>query len=110
MELTIIARFRAREGLSSGLAEVLPDQVEAVRDEPGCLEIDAYRSTRDPLLFFIHSRWTDEASFEVHAELPRTKRFLEAVEPLIDHPLDITRAVSVGAPNTADRMLSVGPR
>ena len=56
----------------------------------------AFRSTRDPLLFYIHSRWTDEQAFEEHAGLPHTVRFLDRVSPLIDHPLDINRAEQIG--------------
>lgn len=63
-----------------------------MRDEPGCLGIHAFRSTRDPRLFYIHSHWTDEAAFEVHAELPRTVRFVETMQALIDHPFEATRA------------------
>lgn len=69
----------------------LRDVVGPTREEPGCLAIEAYRSTRDPLLFYIHSRWIDEAAFETHAGLPHTVRFLEQVQPLIDHALDVTR-------------------
>lgn len=35
----------------------------------------------------IYSEWVDEAAFETHAELPHTKRFLEAVADLITHPV-----------------------
>ena len=96
MELFIFARFHAREGEESALAAVLDEQIRFARGEPGCLMIDAYRSTRDPRLFYIHSRWTDEAAFEVHAELSNTLRFLDRVQPLIDHPLDVTRARPLG--------------
>ncbi len=96
MELFIFARFHARDGEASALAAVLGDQLPFVRGEPGCLMIDAYRSTRDPRLFYIHSRWADEAAFEVHAELPNTAQFLERVQPLIDHELDVTRARPLG--------------
>ena len=96
MELFIFARFHAREGEASALAAVLREQIRFVRGERGCLMIDAYRSTRDPRLFYIHSRWTDEAAFEAHAELPNTVRFLDHVQPLIDHPLDVTRARPLG--------------
>lgn len=65
--------------------------VGPTNDEPGCLAVAAYRSVRDPRSFWIHSRWIDEAAFEVHARLPHTVRFLDRVEPLIDHPLDVTR-------------------
>lgn len=61
------------------------------RVEPGCLAIAAYRSTRDRRLFWIHSRWVDEAAFEVHADLPNTRRFVERMEKLIDHPFEATR-------------------
>ena len=66
-----------------------------MRDEPGCLGIHAFRSTRDPRLFYINSRWTDQAAFEVHAELPRTVRFVEIMQALIDHPFEATRAQQI---------------
>jgi quinol monooxygenase YgiN len=91
MELFIFARFHAREGQEAAVAAALRDVVAPSRAEPGCAAIAAYRSVREPQLFWIHSRWIDEAAFEIHAELPHTVRFLERVQPLIDHPLDVTR-------------------
>jgi quinol monooxygenase YgiN len=96
MELSIIARFHAREGKQEAVAAALREQVGPVRQEPGCIEIGAYASTRDPRLFFIHSRWKDEAAFDVHAELPRTNRFVETMETLIDHPFDAARVSKIG--------------
>jgi quinol monooxygenase YgiN len=68
------------------------DVVGLSREEVGCLGIHAFRSVRDPRLFYIHSRWLDEAAFDKHADLPHTVEFLQRVESLIDHPLDVTRA------------------
>jgi quinol monooxygenase YgiN len=96
MELFIFARFHAHRGNEDALAAALLDVLAPTREEPGCLSIHAFRSTRDPRLFYIHSRWTDEAVFESHAGLPHTLRFVERVEPLIDHPLDVTRAGRIG--------------
>jgi quinol monooxygenase YgiN len=62
------------------------------REEPGCLGLQVVRARRDPRLFYVQSRWQDEAAFDLHAGLPHTVRFLEQVEPLIDHALDVTRA------------------
>src|SRR3989442_13231275 len=59
-------------------------------------EDEQLRSTRDPRLFYIHSRWVDEAAFDHHAGLPHTVRFIERVQALIDHPLDVTRTRLVG--------------
>jgi quinol monooxygenase YgiN len=91
MKLFIFARFHARPGNEAAVAEAMRDGLAPTREEPGCLRIHHYRSIRDPRLFFIHSVWKDEAAFENHAGLPHTVRFLERVEPLIDHPLDVAR-------------------
>jgi quinol monooxygenase YgiN len=96
MELFIFARFHAREGQQDGVAAAIREVVPHSRAEAGCREIEAYRSYRDPRLFYIHSRWVDEAAFERHADLPHTVRFLEKVQPLIDHPLDVARTVPLG--------------
>ena len=90
-ELFVFVRFHAHDGMEADVAAAIRDTVVASGEEPGCLAINGYRSTRDPRLFYIHSRWVDEAAFENHATLPHTVRFLERVRPLIDHPLDVTR-------------------
>jgi quinol monooxygenase YgiN len=61
-----------------------------------CRSIHAFRSLRDARLFYIHSRWEDERAFERHATLPHTRRFIERVETLVDHPLDVARTGRIG--------------
>jgi quinol monooxygenase YgiN len=91
MELFIFARVHARPGNEAAVAEAMREGLAPTRDEPGCLGIQHFRSVRDPQLFYIHSIWKDEAAFENHARLPHTVRFLERVQPLIGHPLDVAR-------------------
>jgi len=93
MELFIFARFHAREGHEDDVASAIRDVVGPTREEPGCLTIGAYRSMSDPRLFYIHSRWPDEAAFELHAKLAHTVHFLGRVQGLIDHPLDVNRTL-----------------
>jgi quinol monooxygenase YgiN len=92
MELFIFARFHAREGSEAAVEAALRAVVVPTRAEPGCLAINAFRSLRDPRLFYIHLRWIGETAFDVHAELPHTVAFLERVEALVDHPLEVTRS------------------
>jgi quinol monooxygenase YgiN len=95
MELFIFARFRARPGNEGAVAAAILDGLAPTRAEPGCISSHGFRSIRDPQLFFIHSRWKDQAAFELHATLPHTVRFIERVEPLIDHPLDVNRTQQI---------------
>jgi quinol monooxygenase YgiN len=90
-ELFIFARFHGREGQEEAVAAALREVAGPTRAEPGCLAFAAHRSIRDPRLFYVHSRWVDEAAFETHAGLPHTVRFIDRVEKLIDHPLDVAR-------------------
>ena len=96
MEIHIFARFHARPGNEEAVAQAILANLPPTRAEKGCLGINVFRSIRDPLLYYIHSRWKDEEAFEYHAILPHTVRFLERVEPLIDHPLDVNRTEQIG--------------
>ncbi len=96
MELFIIARFHAREGSQADVAEALRDVVPPTRAERHCLAIEAFAAMCDPRAFYIHSRWMDAAAFEHHATLPHTVRFIERVQTLIDHPLEVVRVRPLG--------------
>ena len=90
-ELYIFARFHVKPGNEAALIAAIHEALPPSCKEPGCLSIHAFRSVRDPQLFFIHSRWVNEEAFGIHAQLPHTLRFVERVEPLIDHALDVNR-------------------
>ena len=96
MQLFIFRRLHALAGREAALEAAIRDVVAPSRKEAGCVGINAFRSIRDVRLFYIHSRWRDESAFEIHATLPHTTRFLERVEPLIDHEFDIARTVLIG--------------
>jgi len=91
MELFIFARFHARPDSEAQVAEAIQQVVPPSRDEPGCIAIHGFRSTRDSRLFYIHSRWIDEEAFEIHAALLHTVRFIERMEQLVDQPPEVTR-------------------
>jgi quinol monooxygenase YgiN len=91
MELVIFGRFHARAGEEEAVTAALKEVTPFTRQEADCLGVAVFRSRRDPRLFYVHSRWPDEAAFERHANLPHTVQFIARVEPLIDHPLDVAR-------------------
>jgi quinol monooxygenase YgiN len=87
MQIYIFTRFQAQPGKVAAFEEALREVVPASRKEEGCLNIHAFRSIRDPHVFYIHSRWRDEAAFNAHANLPHTLRFIERAEPLLEHEI-----------------------
>lgn len=95
MELGIIGEFRARPGNEAAVEAAIRNVIPMSARESTCLGIRAYRSRRDAALFFIHSRWTDEAAFEVHALLPHTVEFLTTVAPLLTHEVEVARLTQI---------------
>jgi quinol monooxygenase YgiN len=92
----VFVRLHAREGEESAVEQALRDVTGPSREEPGCLSFHTFRSTRDRRLFYIHSRWVDEAAFQAHADLPHTVRFLKRVDALLDQPRDVARTEIIG--------------
>jgi quinol monooxygenase YgiN len=90
VEIFVFARLHARPGKEVAVYQAMLEIQGPTRLEPGCLSYGAFRSVRDPDEFYIHTRWKDIAAFERHAELPHTLRFVESVEPLLDHPFKVT--------------------
>ena len=94
--LFIFARFHACVGSEDAVAGALRDVHGPTNLEPECLVHQIYRSIRDPRLYYVHSLWKNEAAFDKHVELPHTVHFVQRVEKLIDHPLEVTRAKQIG--------------
>jgi quinol monooxygenase YgiN len=92
----VFVRLHAREGEESAVEQAFRDVTGPSRQEPGCLSFHTFRLTRDRRLFYIHSRWVDEAAFQAHAELPHTVRFLKRVDALLDQPRDVARTEIIG--------------
>lgn len=91
MEQYTFVRLLARAGEESAVEEALREVMGPTREEQGCLSFHLFRSVRERRLFYIHSIWKDEATFQKHAELPHTKRFLERVDVLLEQPREVAR-------------------
>jgi quinol monooxygenase YgiN len=96
VERHTFVRLHAREGEESAVEDALREVQRPSGEEEGCLSIHLFRSTRDRRLFYIHSRWRDEAALQKHAELPHTVAFLKRMDALLDQPLEAARTEMIG--------------
>ena len=103
MSFHFIVRFEPLPGKEAAFRDELLRVNEPSRAEAGCLRIDVFESVREPLVFAVHSEWLDEASFELHATLPHTLRFLAAAETLLPHPVQGLRLHQIGGGAGAGR-------
>ena len=101
-------RLHAREGEESAVEEAVREVARPSREEAGCLSFHVFRSMRDRRLFYIHSRWVDEAAFQKHGELAHTVEFLKRVDALLDQARDVARTEMIdlvgGTPGGGSRL------
>lgn len=83
--LTVVARYRVREGHDSTVARLLRKNAEASLAEPGCLEFTVYRETDEPRSFLLYERYTSEDAFQAHRQTPHFEDIIEKqVAPLLE--------------------------
>ena len=87
MPFHFLVRFEPLPGKADELRAELRRVQAPTLDEPGCLQMQVFESVREPVMFAIHSVWSDEAAFDIHASLPHTVDFVKAAEQLLTHPI-----------------------
>jgi quinol monooxygenase YgiN len=78
--------FRAKAGKAAELEKHLKDRVPISRTEAGTLDYRLYRSTSDPDLFFLFSRYASEKSWDLHLYQPNTISMIADLEDLLEGP------------------------
>jgi quinol monooxygenase YgiN len=76
MEFVVFARYRAHDGTAELVADALGKMVEPTRAEPGNLDYRAFRDPKDPSVFVLFERYTDEAAFDAHRATPHFEKWL----------------------------------
>jgi quinol monooxygenase YgiN len=66
MEFVVIARYKARAGREGLVAAALASMQGPSRAEPGNLDYQVLRDTRDHGVFMLFERYVDEAAFHQH--------------------------------------------
>ena len=83
--LTVVARYVVTEGHEAAVAELLRENAEASRAEPGCLEFSVYQAIDDARAFLLYEEYTDEDAFQAHRRTAHFKSIIEQqVVPLLD--------------------------
>jgi quinol monooxygenase YgiN len=90
-ELFIFVALHANAGHEEELATEMWEVIARTREEPGCQVIGGYRSCVDPSMFYIHSRWVDDAALASHGTAPHTVRFIESTKALLDGPMQTAK-------------------
>jgi quinol monooxygenase YgiN len=82
--VTLVARFRAKNGQDLTVSRLITKYGEAVRAEAGNIFFDIYTDREDSLAFVIIERYRDEAAFQAHLDGEKGKVFNQDLGPLVE--------------------------
>ncbi len=87
---TVLARFKAKEGLEREAEQAIAACVAPTRAEAGCVNYDLHRSQDDRGTFILHENWVSRKALDEHLEMPYLKTLKAKATELFVGPIDIT--------------------
>jgi quinol monooxygenase YgiN len=89
MTVTIIGTVTARPECRDELEELLRQQVEPTRAEPGCINYDFHVDAANPCVFVFYENWTSQADLDAHLNMPHLAPLMSQIDRLLAVPVDI---------------------
>jgi quinol monooxygenase YgiN len=77
MAFVVVAQYRVRAGDEAQVANALRNMVAPTRAEPGNVDYQVFRDPRDPSLFVLFERYTDESAFQARLASPHFGTWLK---------------------------------
>lgn len=76
MAVALIVKWIAKPETQEEIADILKTMKELVRDEPGCLSYEVYRSSEDPREFTLVEVYKDDAAVADHGKTAYFKSYV----------------------------------
>jgi quinol monooxygenase YgiN len=89
-KLTVVATFKAKEGLEDEVRQALMALVAPTRSEPGCINYDLHQSADDPSTLMLYENWTSKKDLDEHLAMPYLKDILAKADKILVEPVKIT--------------------
>ncbi|WP_027715993.1 putative quinol monooxygenase [Desulfuromonas sp. TF] len=97
-KVTVLARFKAKEGMEEQLKQAIMACVAPTRAEAGCINYDLHQLADDKGKLVLYENWRSKKDLEVHLEMPYLKELKAKAGELCSEPIEITLWEMVSKP------------
>jgi len=73
MAILLIVTITAAAGKGDELAQLYPERMREIMEEPGCEQFEVFQSLLNPDKLVLLEKWTDAAALDDHAQRNRTR-------------------------------------
>jgi quinol monooxygenase YgiN len=88
--VTLIARFRAREGHEERVRSELLALIPPATSEKGSVTYNLHEAADDPTLFMFYENWLSREALEAHLKKTNLIAWRAIAAELLEEPVDIT--------------------
>jgi quinol monooxygenase YgiN len=88
-KVTVLAKFKAKEGLEEKVKQELMARVAPTRAETGCINYDLHQSPDDKRLFMLYENWVSKKALDEHLQMPYLQSLIGAADELFSEPIEI---------------------
>lgn len=89
-KVTVLARFKAKEGLEEKAKKAIMACVAPTRAEAGCINYDLHQSADDKKLLMLYENWVSKKALDEHLEMPYLRDLKAKADELFSEPIEIT--------------------
>ena len=82
--LTVVAKLVAKKDSVEFVKRELLKLIAPTREEHGCIEYKLHQGNDDPAVFIFYENWESETCLERHMSSAHFKRYVSAIEGMID--------------------------
>jgi quinol monooxygenase YgiN len=95
--ITVVARFKAMEGMDGKLKELLLTLLEPGRSDEGCINYELHQAIDDPALFIFYEIWQSKEYLDKHSTTPHVQHFRSKAKSLLAEPPEVTLLAKIGS-------------
>lgn len=87
--IVLAVKIRCKASHIDETARLLGTFPAKANAEPGCIQYELFRATKDPQVFFFFEKWESQAAFDEHSQQPYLKEFHSRFGELLETPNEV---------------------
>lgn len=94
--LSIVAEFKAKQGMQESMRRSLERAIEPTQSEPANRGYALHQGIEDPTFFVIYEGWTSEDGFAQHLQTPHFKQMAQDLKETLERPYAVYKLRHIG--------------
>ena len=90
MKVTVLARFKAKNGMEDQLKQAIMTCVAPTRAEAGCINYDLHQRADDRGTLVLYENWRSKEDLDVHLGMPYLRELKAKAGEFCSEPIEIT--------------------